>query len=56
SNSEKTLTLQAIDTPLAGAVLNRKCPEFWYETVNGHVVSDRTILGTVTILDVWAVT
>ncbi|MGK0484166.1 MAG: hypothetical protein ACJAQ3_004155, partial [Planctomycetota bacterium] len=44
SNSEKTLTLQAIDTPLAGAVLNRKCPEFWYETVNGHVVSDRSIL------------
>ncbi len=56
SKADATITLQAVDTPLAGAVLNRKCPEFWYETVEGDVVSDRSILGTVTILDVWAVT
>lgn len=56
SKEEKTLTLQGIDTPLAGAILNRKCPEFWYETVDGQVVSNSSILGTVTILDVWAVT
>lgn len=54
--SDSAITLQQIESPLAGAVLGRRCPEFWYETVEGQVVSNKSILGHVTILDVWAVT
>ncbi len=50
------ITIQELNLPLAGAVLGRKCPEFWYETVEGRVVSNETILGAVTILDIWAST
>ncbi len=56
SKSKKTITLQQIDIPLAGAVLNRRCPDFRYETVDGQIVSNESIRGTATILDIWAVT
>ena len=52
----KTMTLQQIDVPLTGSVLNRRCPEFEFTTVDGKTVSDKSILGKVTILDIWAVT
>jgi len=52
----KTMTLQQIDVPLTGSVLNRRCPEFEFTTVDGQTVSDKSILGKVTILDIWAVT
>lgn len=56
AKDELAITLQEVATSLAGAVLGRRCPEFWYETVDGQVVSNKSILGQVTILDVWAVT
>ncbi len=56
SKSKKLITLQQVDIPLAGAVLNRRCPDFSYETVDGQTVSNKSILGKTTILDVWAVT
>ena len=45
-----------IDVPLTGSVLNRRCPEFEFTTVDGQTVSNKSILGKVTILDIWAVT
>ena len=54
--ASQTITLQELNLPLAGAILGRKCPDFWYETVEGRVVSNITILGAVTILDIWGVT
>lgn len=56
SKSKQTITLQQIDIPLAGAVLNRRCPDFQYETVDGQIISNESIRGTTTILDIWAVT
>ncbi len=56
NKGKQTITLQQIDIPLAGAVMNRRCPDFRYETVDGQIVSNESILGTTTILDVWAVT
>ncbi|TWT31562.1 TlpA family protein disulfide reductase [Blastopirellula retiformator] len=51
----RTLTLQQVDMPLQGSVIGRKCPDFEFETVDGETVSNKTILGKVTVLDVWAV-
>lgn len=56
SKSKKLIALQQVDIPLAGAVLNRKCPDFSYKTVDGQTVSTDSILGKTTILDIWAVT
>ena len=56
SKSKKTITLQQIDIPLSGAVLNRRCPDFQYETIDGQIISNESIRGTTTILDIWAVT
>ncbi len=51
-----SITFRKVDIPLYGVVLGRRCPDFWYETVDGEVVSNSSIRGKVTILDVWAVT
>ena len=51
-----SLSLVKVDCPLQGVVLNRRCPEFSFKTVSGKVISNQAILGTVTILDIWAVT
>ena len=52
----KRLTLQQVDAPLSGVVLNRKCPEFEFTSVDGQTISNKSILGKPTILDLWAVT
>ena len=52
----KRLVVQQVDAPLSGVVLDRKCPEFEFTTVDGKLVNNKSILGTVTILDIWAVT
>ncbi len=51
-----SITFRKVDIPLYGIVLGRRCPDFWYETVDGEVVSNTSIRGKLTILDVWAVT
>ncbi len=50
------LSLRRLNVPLQGVVLNRPCPEFSFQTVDGQTVSNTSILGKVTILDIWAVT
>lgn len=54
--AQSTLTLQKVDVPLAGSLVGRQCPTFQYTTLAGEVVTNETIRGTATILDVWAVT
>lgn len=51
-----TITFQQVDVPLSGAILNRRCPEFEFKTVDGKTINNKSILGKVTILDIWAVT
>ena len=51
-----SITFQQIDVPLSGVVLNQKCPPFRYTSTSGEVITDKSILGMVTILDIWAVT
>ncbi len=51
-----SLSLVKVDRPLQGVVLNRRCPEFSFVTVDGKVISNTSIMGTITILDIWAVT
>jgi len=51
-----SLTLARHDGPLSGVVLNRRCPDFSFQTVTGGTISNKSILGKVTILDIWAVT
>ena len=52
-----SISLVKSDGPLFGTVLNRKCPEFSFQTLDGsQTISDKSILGKVTMLDIWAVT
>jgi len=50
------LTIQKIAAPLSGTIVGRKCPPFEFTTVDGKKITDQSILGKVTFLDVWAVT
>ncbi len=52
----KTITFQQIDAPLTGAIVGRKLPPFSFTTTEGETISNTSILGKVTILDIWAVT
>ena len=54
--AKSTITVQQLDMPLSGTVVGRKSPEFEYTTLDGKTISNKTVLGTTTILDVWAVT
>lgn len=57
ADDASSITLTKSDGPLFGVVLNRKCPEFSFQTVDGdRTISDKSILGKVTLLDIWAVT
>ena len=57
ADDASSITLTKFDGPLSGVVLNRKCPEFSFQTVDGdRTISDKSILGKVTLLDIWAVT
>ena len=52
-----SISLVKSDGPLFGTVLNRKCPEFSFQTLDGsQTISNQSILGKVTLLDIWAVT
>ncbi|MFK7767320.1 MAG: hypothetical protein AB8B55_08870 [Mariniblastus sp.] len=51
-----SISLTKSDGPLFGVVLNRKCPEFSFQSLDGQTISDTSILGKVTLLDIWAVT
>ena len=52
-----SISLVKSDGPLFGTVLNRKCPEFAFQTFDGNqTISNQSILGKVTLLDIWAVT
>ena len=53
---QSTITLQKLDAPLRGSLVGRRCPDFEFTTLDGQTVSNKTIQGKVTILDVWAVT
>ncbi|XZE21747.1 TlpA family protein disulfide reductase [Pirellulaceae bacterium SH449] len=50
-----TLTLQQLDMPLKGSLIGFRCPDFEYTTVDGASISNKSILGKVTVLDIWAV-
>ena len=56
NKDEKNLTLQQVKTPLFGTVVGKKIPPFKYTDVEGKTISNESILGKVTILDIWAVT
>ncbi len=51
-----SISLVETDGPLYGVVVNRRCPEFSFTSVSGETISDKSILGKVTVLDIWAVT
>ena len=51
-----SISLVKTEGPLFGVVVNRRCPEFSFASVNGETISDKSIFGKVTVLDIWAVT
>jgi hypothetical protein len=51
-----SISLVKTDGPLHGVVVNRRCPEFSFASVNGETITDKSILGKVTVLDIWGVT
>ena len=53
---QNRLTLCRVDTPISGSIVGRKIAPFSLTTLDGQVVSDKSIVGKVTLLDVWAVT
>ena len=42
--------------PLRGSLVGYRCPDFEFTALDGSVVSNTSILGKTTILDIWAVT
>lgn len=53
---KESMTIQRVDVPLSGTIIGQPCPPFEYQTVDGKTVSNKSIEGKVTILDIWAVT
>ena len=53
---QEQLVLQQADVPLAIAIEGQKCPPFKYTSTEGESITDTSLLGKVTILDIWAVT
>ena len=53
---KEAMTIQRVDVPLTGTIVGQPCPPFEYQTVDGKTISNKSILGKVTILDIWAVT
>lgn len=51
----KSLTLHQLDMPLKGSLVGFRCPDFEYTALDGSVISNKSILGKTTILDIWAV-
>lgn len=56
SSDNRTMTIQQLDVPLKGSLVGFRCPEFELTTLDGSVISNRSILGKTTVLDIWAVT
>lgn len=52
----KTMTIQELDIPLKGSLVGFRCPDFELTALDGSVISNKSILGKTTILDIWAVT
>ena len=50
------IELREIDVPLSGIVLGQACPPFRLVSLDGAEITNDTVLGRVTILDVWAST
>lgn len=50
-----TLTLQQLDMPLRGSLVGFRCPDFEFTALDGSKISNRSILGKTTVLDIWAV-
>ena len=50
------MTIQELDIPLKGSLVGFRCPDFELKALDGSVVSNKSILGKTTILDIWAVT
>ncbi len=54
--ANRQLTMHQVEVPLSGTIVGRKCPPFEYVSLDGNTISDKSIVGKVTLLDVWAVT
>ena len=52
----KKLTIQQVAAPLSGSVIGQKIVPFKLTTTDGKTITDKSILGKVTLLDIWAVT
>lgn len=50
------ISVQEVSAPLSGSLVGQKVPPFKLTTVDGKEITDKSILGKVTLLDVWAVT
>lgn len=50
------LTLQQVDTPVSGSLVGQPLAPFEVTTVDGKTINNKSLLGKVTLLDVWAVT
>ena len=53
--NNRTLTLQQLNMPLRGSLVGFRCPDFEFTTLDGATITNKSILGKVTVLDVWAV-
>ncbi len=56
NTESKTMTLQQLDAPLKGSVIGFRCPDFEFTALDGSIISNKSILGKTTVLDIWAVT
>ncbi len=53
--ASETMTIEYLDIPLKGSIVGFRCPDFEFDTLDGSVVSNKSILGKATVLDIWAV-
>ncbi|MEM9943385.1 MAG: hypothetical protein AAF939_17605, partial [Planctomycetota bacterium] len=54
--ARRELRIEKKDMALCGAIKNRVCPPFEFTTLEGQTISDQTIRGKVTILDLMGMT
>ncbi len=55
-HESRKLTIQKVAAPLSGTIVGEKCPPFEFTSITGEKITNQSILGKVTLLDVWAVT
>ena len=56
NKKEKKFAIRRVAAPLSGSIVGHRCPPFKLTSLDGETISDKSILGKVTILDIWAVT